>query len=69
MRSWLFSCLLYTSLDSLRKSAATEFSLALETQLAEINAKLDELGYTEEVVRKSVTESLLITKAEDYRCV
>ena len=55
-----------SQLDSLRKSAATEFSLDLETQLEEINAKLDELGYTEEVVRKSVTESLLITKAEDY---
>lgn len=55
-----------SQLDSLRKSAATEFSLDLETQLDEINAKLDEIGYTEEVVRKSVTESLLITKAEDY---
>ena len=55
-----------SQLDSLRKSAATEFSLDLETQLEEINAKLDEIGYTEEVVRKSVTESLLITKAEDY---
>ena len=52
-----------SQLDSLRKSAATEFSLDLETQLDEINAKLDEIGYTEEVVRKSVTESLLITKA------
>ena len=55
-----------SQLDSLRKSAATEFSLDLETQLEEINAKLDELGYTEENVRKSMTESLLITKAEDY---
>ena len=55
-----------SQLDSLRKSAATEFSLDLETQLEEINAKLDEIGYTEEVVRKSVTESLLISKAEDY---
>ena len=55
-----------SQLDSLRQSAATEFSLDLETQLDEINAKLDEIGYTEEVVRKSVTESLLITKAEDY---
>ena len=55
-----------SQLDSLRKSAATEFSLDLETQLDEINAKLDEIGYTEEVVRKGMTESLLITKAEDY---
>ena len=55
-----------SQLDSLRKSAANEFSLDLETQLEEINAKLDELGYTEEVVRKGMTESLLITKAEDY---
>ena len=55
-----------SQLDSLRQSAATEFSLDLETQLDEINAKLDEIGYTEEVVRKSVTESLLISKAEDY---
>ena len=55
-----------SQLDSLRKSAATEFSLDLETQLEEINAKLDEIGYTEEVVRKGMTESLLITKAEDY---
>lgn len=55
-----------SQLDSLRKSAATEFSLDLETQLEEINAKLDEFGYTEEYVRKGMTESLLITKAEDY---
>ena len=55
-----------SQLDSLRQSAATEFSLDLETQLDEINAKLDEIGYTEEVVRKSVTESLLISKTEDY---
>ena len=55
-----------SQLDSLRQSAATEFSLDLETQLEEINAKLDEIGYTEEVVRKGVTESLLISKAEDY---
>ena len=55
-----------SQLDSLRQSAATEFSLDLETQLEEINAKLDEIGYTEEVVRKGMTESLLITKAEDY---
>lgn len=55
-----------SQLDSLRQSAATQFSLDLETQLDEINAKLDEYGYTEENVRQSVTDSLLISKAEDY---
>ena len=38
-----------------------------KTKIEENTAsQLDEIGYTEEVVRKSVTESLLITKAEDY---
>ena len=55
-----------SQLDSLRQNAATQFSLDLETQLDEINAKLDEYGYTEENVRESVTDSLLISKAEDY---
>lgn len=55
-----------SQLDTLRQNAASEFSLDLETQLDEINAKLQEYGYTEENVRASVTESLLMTKAEDY---
>ena len=53
-------------LDSLRQSAATTYSLDLETQLDEINARLTDLGYTEENVREGVTNSLLIQKAEDY---
>lgn len=55
-----------SQLDSLRQNAASEFSLDIETQLDEINAKLQEYGYTEENIRASVTESLLVTKAEDY---
>lgn len=52
-------------LDQLTDEEKTKIEENTASQL-DSNAKLDEIGYTEEVVRKSVTESLLITKAEDY---
>lgn len=53
-------------LDQLTDEEKTKIEENTASQLEEINAKLDELGYTEEYVRKGMTESLLITKAEDY---
>lgn len=55
-----------SELETLRESAATNFSLSTETQLEEIEAKLTEYGYTEESIRESLLESLLMEKAEEY---
>ncbi len=55
-----------SELETLRESAASNFSLSTETQLEEIEAKLTEYGYTEESIRKSLLESLLMEKAEAY---
>lgn len=55
-----------SELETLRESAASSFSLSTETQLEEIEAKLTEYGYTEESIRESLLESLLMEKAEEY---
>lgn len=51
---------------SLRESAAEEYGLDLENDLDEINSRLAELGYTEESVRESEMNHVLIEKAEAY---
>lgn len=53
-------------MDYLRQSAASSFELDLEADLDEINKKLEELGYTEEMVYQSVYEYALMDKAEEY---
>lgn len=53
-------------MDYLRQSAASSFGLDLEADADEINKKLEEMGYTEEMVYQNVYDYALMDKAEEY---